>query len=73
MGLSDTEIPHDARLVGICDAFDAMTSTRPYRKGMPIARALDIIESELGQQFDRALDFRADGPHRGLRRHRRPQ
>ncbi|MCV2421797.1 HD-GYP domain-containing protein [Paucibacter sp. DJ2R-2] len=55
MGLADTEIPLDARLVGICDAFDAMTSTRPYRAGMPIAKALDIIESELGQQFDRAL------------------
>ncbi|WP_027477315.1 HD-GYP domain-containing protein [Curvibacter gracilis] len=55
MGLTDTEIPHDARLVGLCDAFDAMTSARPYRKGMPIAQALDIIESELGQQFDRAL------------------
>lgn len=55
MGLVDTEIPHDARLVGICDAFDAMTSTRPYRTGMSIAKALDIIESELGQQFDLAL------------------
>lgn len=55
MGLADTEIPLDARLVGICDAFDAMTSTRPYRAGMPIAKALDIIESELGQQFDREL------------------
>jgi len=55
MGLADTEIPHDARLVGICDAFDAMTSTRPYRAGMPIAKALDIIELEMGQQFDRAL------------------
>lgn len=55
MGLVDAEIPHDARLVGICDAFDAMTSTRPYRTGMPIAKALDIIDSELGRQFDLAL------------------
>lgn len=55
LGLVGAEIPHDARLVGICDAFDAMTSTRPYRAGMPIARALDIIESELGHQFDLAL------------------
>ncbi|MEJ5999371.1 HD-GYP domain-containing protein [Paucibacter soli] len=55
MGLVDTAIPHDARLVGICDAFDAMTSTRPYRTGMPIAKALAIIESELGQQFDQRL------------------
>lgn len=55
MGLVGDEIPRDARLVGLCDAFDAMTSTRPYRAGMPIAKALDIIESELGKQFDLAL------------------
>lgn len=42
----------DARIVSICDAFDAMTSTRPYRKGMPIERALDIIRDYLGTQFD---------------------
>lgn len=55
MGLMHDEIPQDARLVGICDAFDAMTSTRPYRAGMPITKALDIIESELGKQFDQVL------------------
>jgi hypothetical protein len=52
MGLKGEDIPLDARLVGLCDAFDAMTSTRPYRKGMPIDAALNIIESELGRQFD---------------------
>ena len=46
------QIPLDARIVGVCDAFDAMTSTRPYREGMPVARALEIIEQQLGQQFD---------------------
>ncbi|WP_269532461.1 HD-GYP domain-containing protein [Chitinimonas sp. BJYL2] len=55
MGLSDTAIPLDARLVGICDAFDAMTSTRPYRKGMPVAKALEIISHAAGQQFDAEL------------------
>ncbi|MBH9553195.1 HD domain-containing protein [Inhella sp. 4Y17] len=54
-GLHGEDIPLDARLVGLCDAFDAMTSTRPYRAGMPIAKALAIIESELGQQFDAEL------------------
>lgn len=58
MGLSGDFIPLDARLVGICDAFDAMTSTRPYRKGMPIEKSLQIIESELGQQFDQVLGSR---------------
>lgn len=55
LGLSAEQIPEDAQLVGLCDAFDAMTSTRPYRVGMPIAKALDIIETELGRQFDRRL------------------
>jgi hypothetical protein len=51
-------IPLDARIVGICDAFDAMTSTRPYRKGMPIETALNIIRDNLGTQFDPALGVR---------------
>jgi hypothetical protein len=52
-GLVGHEVPVDARIVGICDAFDAMTSTRPYRRGMPVAKALDIIRENLGRQFDR--------------------
>lgn len=51
------QLPHeritvDARIVGICDAFDAMTSTRAYRKGMPVQKALAIIRENLGTQFD---------------------
>jgi hypothetical protein len=37
--------------VGICDAFDAMTSTRPYRAAMPVPQALQRIGGELGRQF----------------------
>ena len=54
-GLPEREIPLDARVVGICDAFDAMTSTRPYRAGMPIEAALEIIRARLGTQFDAGL------------------
>lgn len=54
-GLSGADIPRDALIVGVCDAFDAMTSTRPYRKGMPIEKALTLIEMELGGQFDAAI------------------
>lgn len=54
-GLSGHDIPVDARIVGICDAFDAMTSTRSYRRGMPIEKALSIIESNLGTQFDQNI------------------
>lgn len=54
-GLSGEAIPHAALVVGICDAFDAMTSTRPYRAGMPVAQALEHIDRELGRQFDKVL------------------
>ncbi|MBU1363206.1 MAG: HD-GYP domain-containing protein [Gammaproteobacteria bacterium] len=57
-GLAGTDIPLDARIVGICDAFDAMTSTRPYRRGMSIEKALAIIAENLGGQFDRAFGER---------------
>ncbi|MDI1309282.1 MAG: HD-GYP domain-containing protein [Methylotenera sp.] len=50
-GLSGEQISLDASIVGVCDAFDAMTSTRPYRKGMPTDVALGIIQTNLGSQF----------------------
>lgn len=50
--LAHEQISVEARIVSICDAFDAMTSTRPYRKGMPIEKALAIIRDNLGTQFD---------------------
>lgn len=54
-GLRGTDIPYAARVVGLCDAFDAMTSTRPYRKAMPVPAALVHMESGLGTQFDESL------------------
>jgi len=54
-GLSGEQIPLDARIVGICDAFDAMTRHRPYRAGMPEQRALSVLKTEAGHQFDAAL------------------
>lgn len=51
-GLSGDEIPDAAKIIGICDAFDAMTSTRPYRRGMPIEKATSIVRDNLGTQFD---------------------
>jgi len=50
-GLIGEAIPIDARIIGIADAFDAMTSSRPYRKGMPVEKALGIIRENLGRQF----------------------
>ena len=52
LGLAADDIPQMARIIGVCDAFDAMTSHRPYRSGMPLEKALGIIRSESGTQFD---------------------
>lgn len=54
-GLRAEELHMDARIVGLCDAFDAMTSSRPYRAGISRGQALAIIQSQSGSQFDAAL------------------
>ena len=65
--LKGPEIPIDAAIVGVCDAFDAMTSHRPYRKGMPTSKAFAIIEDNLGTQFNRDLAGRfLDLGHQGI-------
>lgn len=40
------------RILGVADAFDAMTSTRAYRAGMPAEKAIGIVAEEAGRQFD---------------------
>ena len=52
-GLTQAEIPVEVALISVCDAWDAMTSTRPYREGMPIDRALTILHEHAGTQWDR--------------------
>ena len=54
-GLSGEDIPIGARIVCIADAFDAMTTTRPYREGMKIPRALEELVKNKGTQFDSEL------------------
>ena len=51
-GLAGEEIPLGARIVAVCDAFDALTSGRPYRAGVGIPAALDRLRSSAGPQFD---------------------
>lgn len=51
-GLAGPAVPDMALAVGVCDAFDAMTSHRPYRPGMPIEKALTLITAASGTQFD---------------------
>jgi HD-GYP domain-containing protein (c-di-GMP phosphodiesterase class II) len=44
-----------ARIVSIADAFDALTSTRPYRQGVAVLPAVDALKAEHGTQFDARL------------------
>ena len=51
-GLSGDTIPLTARIVAVADAFDALTSKRPYKDPYPFEVACDIIKKERGQHFD---------------------
>ncbi|MEV0554953.1 MULTISPECIES: HD-GYP domain-containing protein [unclassified Streptomyces] len=51
-GLKGGQIPEFARVVAVADAFDAMTSTRSYRRARPVAAALEELERCAGAQFD---------------------
>lgn len=51
MGFEREEIPMIARIVNVCDVFDALTSDRPYRKAYSINKALHIMADSEGQ-FD---------------------
>ncbi len=51
-GLKYEEIPITARAFAVVDAFDAMTSDRPYRAALTTERALEAIQDNTGTQFD---------------------
>lgn len=51
-GLKGEEIPYLARITTIVDTFDAMTSSRSYRKAIPIERVIEEIKKNAGTQFD---------------------
>ena len=54
-GLAGEAIPLASRIVSACDAFNAMTTTRSYRKAMPVAAAVDELHRCSGTQFDPAV------------------
>ena len=54
-GLAGEEIPLIARILAVGDAFSAMTTTRPYRKGMAVEEALRRLEDAAGSQLDARL------------------
>ena len=51
-GLAGDEIPLEARIILVADSFEAMTSDRPYRRGMPVVDALEELRHCAGVQFD---------------------
>jgi len=53
--LRGEQIPVEARLVGIVDAFDAMTTNRPYRSHLSRSAAIEELHRGLGSQFDATL------------------
>jgi diguanylate cyclase (GGDEF)-like protein len=50
--LEGEDIPLASRVLAVADAFEAMTSSRLYRRGMPVEKALGEIEKSAGTQFD---------------------
>jgi diguanylate cyclase (GGDEF)-like protein len=51
-GKAAEDIPIEARVILVCDAFHAMTTDRPYRSRLPIEEALRRLEESAGSQFD---------------------
>lgn len=54
-GLSKESIPILSRVIAIVDSFDAMVNDRPYRKAMPVTKALEELKRWAGTQFDPAI------------------
>jgi putative nucleotidyltransferase with HDIG domain len=53
--IAGSGIPLGARIIAVADAFDAMTSDRPYRSAMSVAEAVHEIKQGAGTQFDPAI------------------
>ena len=51
-GIAGEEIPLSARIMAVADVFDALVSTRSYKKGFPFEKAMDIIRESAGTHFD---------------------
>lgn len=50
--LGEQDIPFGARIFSVADTYDAITTDRPYRQGLPHRAAIDEIRSMSGKQFD---------------------
>jgi putative nucleotidyltransferase with HDIG domain len=85
-GLASRGIPVEARLISVADAYDAMTSDRPYRKALSHVQAMEQLDTGAGSQFDPAVvaatkavlyddggNNAARGQEAGLRSPRKPR
>jgi HD-GYP domain-containing protein (c-di-GMP phosphodiesterase class II) len=54
-GLKGEQIPLQARIVAVADAFDAMTTTRPYQKAMEVSYVLERLREMSSKRFDGAV------------------
>ena len=54
-GLAGDEIPYNARIVALADAFDTMQTRRPYKEPMTLECCMEQIEKNSGTQFDPKL------------------
>ena len=72
-GLADDDIPLASQIIHVADAYDAMTSTRPYRSALPPEEAVRWVVADRGGQFapavvDAFLELVADGTLEAIRR-----
>jgi putative nucleotidyltransferase with HDIG domain len=72
-GSVSDEVPLGARILAVADSYDAMTTDRPYRSGMPPWKAMEELERCTGTQFDpdvvrsfKSILFQNAGTHRML-------
>jgi putative nucleotidyltransferase with HDIG domain len=70
--LAGENIPFEARVVAVADAFHAMISDRPYRKAIAPRRALEILEAGAGTQWDPAIVEAMVGLFSGSRKQAEP-
>jgi HD superfamily phosphohydrolase YqeK len=76
MGLTGEDIPQLARIMSVADAYDAMTSDRPYRTGMPDEKVDSIIKNGASEYWDPAVVeayFKAKEDIEEIRWHERPE
>lgn len=54
-GLIGSAIPVEGRIAAVCDVFDALTSSRPYKQAWSVERAMSLLHEEAGSHFDPRL------------------